>query len=165
MLVLTMFMKEPHKVLKSTLIGIGIVIPVYTLIVLLTIGALTWDETVTITWPLMSLAKSVDIPGGFFERFESLLSVLWVIKNFTAFVPNYFCACRGLEELFRKDYRRFILFGLLPLIYLIAIVPANMNSVLQLGKFLGYAAIFVVFFMPGFLLTIAKVRRKGIETS
>jgi spore germination protein len=162
MFFLPAFMKEPKKAVQAVLIGIGVPILLYTLVVFITIGSLTWDEEITLTWPLMSLAKAIDLPGGFFERFESLFSVLWVIKNYTAFVPNYYFACLGLEELCRKNYRVFM-YGLLPMFYLVAIYPSNLNSVFKLGTYVGYEAIFVVGFTSIYFLIIAKVRRKGIE--
>lgn len=165
MLILPAFMKQPQKAVKSMLVGIGMVIPLYTLIVFITIGSLTLEEEITLIWPFMSLAKVIDLPGGFFERFESLLSVLWVIKNYTTFAPNYFIACCGLEELFRKDSRRLIMFVLLPLIYLIAMFPSSLNDVFKFGTYLGYSGIFIEIWTPVLFLIIAKVRRKGIETT
>lgn len=160
-LVLTAFMTDPRKAVKAVMIGTALVIPLYTLVVFVTIGVLTLDEVTTLTWPLMSLAKEIDLPGGFFDRFEALVSVLWVIANYTSFVPNYYLACEGMGTLFHKNYRLFM-YGLLPLIYLIAVYPENLNSVMKFGTGIGYYDIAVGGLIPLLSLILAKGRGIGI---
>ncbi|MEW9670459.1 GerAB/ArcD/ProY family transporter [Ammoniphilus sp. 3BR4] len=161
MLVLAFFMKEPQKAVKSIMAGIGIVIPLYTLVVILAIGTLTLDEVKTLTWPMMSVAKAIELPGGFFERFEAFFVVLWVMAMYTSFVPFHYAACLGLGQLFKKDHNAFA-FGLLPLIYIIALYPENLNSIFKLGEYIGYVYIFLGAVMPLYFWMIAKIRGKGI---
>lgn len=162
MLLFTAFMKEPNKAVKATLLGIGLIIPVYTLIVVVSFGVLTVDDIQTLTWPMVEVSKSIALPGGFFERFELLLLILWVITIYTTVVCYYYVASLGLGQLFQKDHKKFV-YGLLPVIYIIAMYPDNLNSVFKFGNDLGYAAMGIVGIMPSYFLIIAKIRRKGIE--
>ncbi|MCM3269757.1 GerAB/ArcD/ProY family transporter [Paenibacillus elgii] len=162
MLVLSAFMKKPRDAVKSMLTGISIVIPLYTLTVLISIGTLTVEEVRTLTWPTMSVAKDIELPGGFFERFESLFSVLWVISMYATFVPYYYVASLGLGHLFRRNFRIFI-YLLFPVIYIIAIFPKKLNDVLSFGGFLNNFAMFVIAIMPIYFWIFVKLRRKGHE--
>ena len=56
-----------------------------------------------------------------------------------------------------------ILFGLLPVIYLIAMTPKNINQLFQMGDLIGNSAIFLVGLIPLMLLVISKVRRRKFE--
>ncbi|WP_134699396.1 GerAB/ArcD/ProY family transporter [Ammoniphilus sp. YIM 78166] len=162
MLALVFFMKEPQKAARSIMAGITIVIPFYTLVVILAIGTLTLEEVKTLTWPMMSVAKAIELPGGFFERFEALFVVLWVMAMYTSFVPFHYTACLGLGQFFKKDHHIFAL-GLLPLIYMVALYPENLNSVFKLGEYLGYSYLLLGAVMPLYFWMIAKIRRKGID--
>ncbi|MEW9668333.1 GerAB/ArcD/ProY family transporter [Ammoniphilus sp. 3BR4] len=161
MLVLTFFMKEPQKAVKSIMAGIGIVIPLYTLVVILAIGTLTLEEVKTLTWPMMSVAKAIELPGGFFERFEAFFVVLWVMAMYTSFVPFHYAACLGLGQLFKKDHHVYA-FVILPIIYIVAMYPENLNSIFKLGDYIGYLSIFLGAIMPLYFWIIAKIRRKGM---
>ncbi|WP_079911571.1 endospore germination permease [Paenibacillus sp. 32352] len=160
MLILAAYVKKPEKAVKSALTGISIVIFLYTMVVIISIGTLTVDEVKTVTWPTMSVAKDIDLPGGFFERFESFFSVLWVISMYTAFVPYHYVASLGLGELFQKSYRPFA-YLLLPFIYMIAMYPKDLDAVFRLGDVVAYYSIFTMIVIPLYLWIIAKMRRLG----
>lgn len=160
-LVIAAFMKDPKQASKAVTAGILIVISLYVLAVVITYGVLTFEESETLTWPLMSLAKTIDIPGAFFDRFEALISVMWVMANYTSFVPNYYLTCLGLSSLFNKP-RRFFLFALLPPVYLVAIAPDNLNGVTKLGSWIGYYDVMTGALIPLLCLAAVRVRRIGL---
>lgn len=162
MLILLAFMNEPQKAMKSTLAGMGLVILLYTLVVIVAIGTLTVEEVKTLTWPMMSVAKDIELPGGFFERFESLFSVVWVISMYTTFVLYQYAASLGFSQYFRKKRRTF-LYASLPVVYLVAMFPVDLNSLFKLGNFLGQTALNIAVVIPLCYWLIAKLRRKGIE--
>ncbi|MDR7001881.1 spore germination protein [Neobacillus niacini] len=162
MLLFTAFMKEPQKAVKSTLIGIGMVIPLYVLIVVMCIGTLGVDELKTLTWPMMEEAMSIELTRGVLERFEALFSILWVMTMYTTFVPAYYAASLGLGQLFNINYQKFI-FASLPVVYLIAMYPENLDDVFALGNFIGYSSPFFMVVMPFYFWIIARIRRNGIE--
>lgn len=162
MLILTPFMKQPNQVIKATLIGVAVVIPIYTLIVVMTIGNMTLGEVKTLTWPLMSLAMSFELPGGFFERLESLLVLIFVMYMFSTFFIAQYIASLGLEQLFRIKFSYFI-YGLFPVIYGVAMYPEDLTIAFKLGDYLSYGGMFLAGVMPGLLWLIAKARREGNE--
>jgi spore germination protein len=160
MLIFTAFMCDPDKAMKSALIGVSLVIPLYVLIVVISIGTLTVEGVQTLTFPMMDVVTSIEVPGGLFERFESLFITIWVLAIYTSVVPGYFIASLGLGELFRKDQRYFV-YGLLPVIFFIAMYPPNLNALFTFGEYIGYTGAFISIIVPSYFLIIAKIRRKG----
>lgn len=162
MLILTAFMKEPYRAVKATLTGIGIPIFFYLIMIVMVIGDFTIEEVKTLTWPTMELAKEIEFPGAFFERFESFIIVIWTLAIYTSFVIPYYFVSLGLGQLFKKDIHYFV-YGLLPVIYIIAMYPQDLNSAFKMGDYLGYMGLFIAGLMPLILLIVALVRRKGCE--
>jgi spore germination protein len=161
MLIIPAFMAEPKKAVKAAALGISMVVVLYALIVFVSYGVLSFDEVRSLTWPLMSLAKSIDIPGAFFNRFEILISVMWVIANYTSFVPNFYLGCLGMSSLSNLDYRLFM-FAMLPFIYIVAAASEHMNAVFKLGSSVAYFDLIIGGAIPVLCLIIAMVRRIGI---
>ena len=84
------------------------------------------------TWPTLELMRSFEIPGLIFERFESLLLVIWIMQIFTTFTITYYAAALGMAQLFKKKIHPFI-YGLIPIIYVIAMVPKISMTFLNLA--------------------------------
>ncbi|PAE59500.1 spore gernimation protein, partial [Bacillus licheniformis] len=161
-LIIVPFMRKPEQALKATLMGISFPIVFYMITVIMVIGALAIEGVTSRTWPTIDLMRSFEIPGLIFERFESLLLVIWIMQMFSSFTISYFAAALGLSQLLKKRMEP-ILFSLLPVIYLIAMAPKNINQLFQMGDLIGNSAIYLVGLIPLMLLVISKVRRKKFE--
>ncbi|OIK07652.1 spore gernimation protein [Bacillus sp. MUM 116] len=159
MLFLVAFMREPNKAVKAVIVGITIPLILYIITVIMVIGALTADEVVTRTWPTLDLIRSFEISGLIFERFESLILAIWIMQMFTIYTIAHYGAALGLAQIFKKNIHP-IMVGLVPVIYLISVIPKNLNDVFKLGDDIGNAALLLFGVMPLLLLIIAKwVRR------
>ena len=84
-LILMPFMNQPRKAIHTIMIGIAIPLLFYMITVVMVIGALSIDGVVSRTWPTIDLMRSFEIPGLIFERFESLLLVIWIMQLFCTF--------------------------------------------------------------------------------
>ncbi|MGG4345939.1 spore germination protein [Paenibacillus lautus] len=157
MLLLVAFMKQPDKAVKVVLIGLSIPLLFYVITVVIVIGALSIDGVVTSTWPTLDLMRSFEIPGLIFERFESLLLVIWIMQIFTTFTITYYAAALGLAQLFKKKIHPFI-YGLIPVIYIISMTPKNINDLFKLGDFIGNVALLLFAVLPIILLLVSKLR-------
>ncbi|MCT4621613.1 MAG: spore germination protein [Marinisporobacter sp.] len=162
MLILPAFMKYPNRAMKAVLVGIAIPTFFYFIMIVVVIGVLTVEEVKILTWPTASLAMEIDIPGGFLERFEVIFIFLWVLAIYTTFVATYYFASLGLRQLFKKDNHLFI-YGLLPIIYIVAIIPPNTNVTFQMGDVISYMGVLVGGLIPISLLGVAFIRRIGYE--
>ncbi|MED0677785.1 GerAB/ArcD/ProY family transporter [Aneurinibacillus thermoaerophilus] len=162
MFIVSAFMTEPNKAVKSTITAISTIIVLYISVVVVAIGIFTVEELKTLTWPTMTLAKDIEFPGEFFERFDSFLVIVWIMAIYTTFVPYHYAASLGLGQLFQKNMYYFV-FGVLPAIYIIAMYPKDLNAAFKLGEFVGYLAIFFTMIIPIFLWLVAKARRGNHE--
>lgn len=157
MLLLVAFMKEPSKAVKATLSGIFMALIFYMITVVMVLGALSVDGVVTRTWPTLDLIRSFELIGLIFERFDSLLLVVWMMQMFTIFTMAHYAAALGLAQLFKKSIHPFI-YGVIPIIYLISMTPKNINDVFKLGDMVGTLALFLFGLLPLPLLIVAKWR-------
>ncbi|MCH5586484.1 spore germination protein [Shimazuella sp. AN120528] len=165
MLIITAFMKEPHKAVKTTIIGITIPVIVYLVAIICTIGNLGVEGTNIRTWPTVSLMREFEYPGILFERFETFLLAVWIIQIFTTFVSCYYFAALGLSQLFKKDNSLFI-FSLAPLIYLVTRLPKNINDLFHFATFESSIIIlFVVLILPTLLIIDVFRRKKKVSIS
>jgi len=160
MLILTNFMQDPKKAFKAVFAGISISMISYLLIFVVVIGMLTVEEVQLLTWPVASASMEIEVPGGIIERFEPIFLVLWILTIYTTFVLSYYFAGLGLAQLFRKDINPF-LYGLLPIMYIAAMLPPDLNAVFKMGDLNGYIGIVSGIFIPLILLGIIWIRRIG----
>ncbi|MGG3182380.1 spore germination protein [Priestia megaterium] len=164
MLLILTFMKEPNKAVKAVLVGTAIPLAIYVITIVMVIGAFSVDGVVTRTWPTLDLIRSYELTGLIFERFDSLLLVVWIMQMFTSFNVNHYAASLGLSQLFQKNAHPFM-YAVLPVIYLISMIPRNINDVFKLGDMVGNAALILFGFLPLLLLIISKIRGRKYETS
>ena len=162
MLIIIAFMKQPNKAVKAVLVGIFIPLIFYLITVVMVIGTLSVDGLITLTWPTLDLIRSFEMPGLLFERFESLLLAIWIMKMFTCFSFGYYAASLGLSQLFQKNIHPFM-YGLLPIIYIIAMTPKSINEVFKLGDMMGNFALFLFGLQPLLLLLVLRLKKRKHE--
>lgn len=155
MLLLVAFMKQPNKAVKVVLVGTVIPLVFYVITVMMVIGALSIDGVVARTWPTIDLIRSFEMPGLIFERFESLLLVIWIMQMFATYTVGYYAAALGLAQIFQKKVHPFM-YAILPFIYIVAVIPKNINDLFKLGDMLGNAALFLFGLLPLLLLIVSR---------
>ncbi|MFE4709011.1 spore germination protein [Peribacillus simplex] len=164
LLLLLPFMNQPKKAVKAVIVGVSIPLIFYVITVVMVIGALSIDGVITRTWPTLDLIRSFEVSGLIFERFESLLLVIWVMQMFTTFTIGYYAAALGLAQLSKKNIRPFM-YGLLPLIYIISMTPKNINDLFKLGDMYSNVTLFLFGLLPLLLLIISRVKKKNYEAN
>ena len=157
-----MFMKEKNKVTKVPLLGVGIPFIFYTITVVIVIGSISVDAVVSQTWPVLTFIRSFEITGLLFERFDSLILVIWIMQIFATYVIALFIATLGLNQIFSKSTHAFI-YSLIPLIYLVSMIPKNINEVFKMSDMIGNFALYLFFIMPLVLFIISKVKERKYE--
>jgi spore germination protein len=164
MLLLLPFMNQPKKAVKAMLVGVSIPLIFYVITVVMVVGALSIDGVVMRTWPTLDLIRSFEISGLIFERFESLLLVVWIMQIFATFTITFYAAALGLAQLSKKSIHPFM-YGLLPILYIIAMIPKNINDLFKQGDFVGNIALFLFGLLPLLLLIISRIKGGKYETS
>ncbi|WP_440112988.1 GerAB/ArcD/ProY family transporter [Paenibacillus sp. QZ-Y1] len=161
MLVMTAYMQDPKKSNKAMTWGLMISTMIYLITVVMVVGSLSLDGIKTRTWPTLDLVRSFEIQGLIFERFESLLLVIWIMQIFSTTVITHYCASVGIRDLFRMKKMQVIMYCLLPFIYLTSMMPKTVNETFELGDMLGNASVFLFAILPLVLLLLSLIRKKG----
>lgn len=162
MLVAIAYMKTPKKAVKALLAGTIVPLIIYLTTILMVIGGLSIYGVRTRIWPTLDLLRSFEIQGLIFERFESLLLVIWLMQIFSTFTIAHYVASLGWSQLFKKNIKIF-LFAMLPIIYLIAMLPKNVTEIFKLGDIAGNVSLYLFGGIPLLLLLLSIARKKGVN--
>ncbi|MGO4544728.1 spore germination protein [Paenibacillus sp. 2TAB23] len=157
-LVITAFMSNPNKSVKAVVIGTSIPLVIYMFTVIIVIGGLSLDGVLSRTWPTLDLIRSYEYTGLIFERFESLLLVIWIMQIYSTFTITYYASALGFSQIFHFDVKT-CLYGLLPIVFTLSTLPQNIDVLFTLGDFLGKSAFFLFVPIPLLLLIITKWRK------
>ncbi|MTW87126.1 endospore germination permease [Virgibacillus dakarensis] len=155
----TSLVENPAKVPRSAVIGMSIPILLYIMIFITSIGVFGNSVTSNLIFPTIELAKEVDIPGGFFERFESVFFVIWIMAIFNTTVMAFDVALLALSSIFKNKSKMKQVCILSPIVYAIAMYPEDFLVVSALSGFLSYFAISYTSIVTILLSVIAKVRK------
>lgn len=160
MLVITAFMEEPRKAVKAAIIGMVTPTIIYVLASVVVIGVLTVEETKTLTWPTASLINSIEYPGGFVENFQIFFLIVWILAVYTTYVGAHYMSSLGASYIFKINHSISI-YAFLPVIYIIALLPQNIDAVFKFGDYIGYFGGFISALISPALLVTSIIRRKG----
>lgn len=159
-MVITSFMKNPGKAVTAVAIGIVIPTVVYVISAVILVGVLTIDEVKTLTWPLASFVNAIEYPGGFVENFQVFFLIVWIMSIYTTCVGTHYIASIGMSQVFNKEFSIFV-YALNPVIYIVALLPVNINKAFSMGSLLGNMGLVIEGVLPALLLIIAYIRKKG----
>lgn len=156
--------KQPKKVPKHAVIGMCVPVILYLLIFIVSIAVFGNEVAQNLIFPTVELAKGAEIPGEFFERFESIFFTIWIMAIFNSTSLALDISVIALTSIFKQVPKLKILFILSPLVYLIAMYPQNLIEVSAFGSYLGYTAFGYTLFVAVLLWTVGKLRRvKSID--
>ncbi|SHG88940.1 GerAB/ArcD/ProY family transporter [Ornithinibacillus halophilus] len=130
--------KNPIKVPKKAVLGMATVVLFYLIIFLTCIAVFGNVQTANIRFPFIELAKSVEIPGGFFERLESIFFVIWTMAIFTTTVMAFDIALFALTSIFSKVKKQTFVFILAPVVYFLTTIPNNSYEIGVMDKIVTY---------------------------
>ncbi|ANS76534.1 spore gernimation protein [Paenibacillus yonginensis] len=159
---LVAFMQHPNQAAKAMLGGIAIPICLYLLTVIFVIGGLSIDSIITSTWPTFDLVRSFEITGFFVERLEFPLMVVWLMQMFCNFCSFFFQASLGVSQVFKCSFMPVAL-GMVPLIFLSAMVPKSVQDLFTLGSAIGMMGLILFLLLPVLLSLIWLFRTKGLK--
>ncbi|WP_078379248.1 GerAB/ArcD/ProY family transporter [Sutcliffiella halmapala] len=158
MIILSVFLTDKNKGKKIVLIGVLMPMIFYLITVVIVIGALSVEGVSNLTWPTITLIRSFEFPGIFFERYDSLFLIVWILQIFATTSITLFAASLGLSQIFNKNIKYFM-YALLPIVFIISMLPKDLHQIFSLGDMLGNAAILLFGILPILLLSISYLRR------
>lgn len=153
------YMNEPQKAIKAFSSGLLIVIAIYAFSIILIVGALTAEVGMFSTWSTIDLLRNFELKGFIFERIETLFLIVWVMQIFSAFSSMFYCSSLALSTVIQYKKRPLII-SLLPICYIIAMIPRNINDITALGRIISYIIIFL-FFLFLVICLVYLIRKNG----
>ncbi len=149
---------QPEKAPSAAIIGVSLPLALYVLIYVIVIGVFAPESTAQMIHPTIEVAKEVEVPGQFFERFESIFFTIWIMTLFNTAAMALDLSIMCLKFLWPKIKKIIFISVLSPVTYLVGMLPENQLAMFKLGNFISYAGIGFAVLIPTLLLIIAKVR-------
>lgn len=154
----TMYLNRPKEAPKASLYGLIPIILLYVLIFIFCIGVFGTSVTQQIVYPTVELARQVEVPGEFFERFESIFFTVWIMTIFNTSFMALDVAMLAFYSLFKKGKKIHYICVLCPIVYLVAMFSPDIASFIQYTTVVSIFGLIVGIAMPIVLLLIAKMR-------
>jgi spore germination protein len=152
------FVSQPKKAMPYGLAAISLAQLLMFFVVTTTLLDFGVGEATRLTAPGLSLIQSVELPGRFLERLGSIYLTVWIIIVFPT--PAFFLYLPSLvlADTFKlKDYRPLVLL-LLPVVYVIAILPPNLLTVFKASEHIQWVNLGFIAILPPLLYLIARLR-------
>ncbi|MBB6453360.1 spore germination protein [Salirhabdus euzebyi] len=156
----TILMKKPKSAAKAAVVGVTIPMVVYIVIYLFAIGVFSNIVTQNIVYPTIEMAKEVEIPGQFFERFESIFFTIWIMTIFNTTAMALDVSVYGLTSIFPKLHKKKLVFALAPIIYLISMMPQDFTAITSFSQSTSYVGV-GLFSIPFLIIIVSKI--KGVK--
>jgi len=149
------------RILKKSIIFVTIF---YLIIMILVLAVFSKAQSRILIWPTITMIQSLEISGTFIENWEGIVMAFWILFYFTTFVNTYFFSGEIVKNVFKlKDIKLSSLL-LMPIIYVVALYPANIAQLYTLqfnSSPLLLTAIFLFVILPILILLIGKARERG----
>ena len=152
---------DKNNILKYIIRGLLVVIGIYLIVFVITLSLFGIDQIKRELWPTIAIANEVDLPGYFLENLEGIVLALWVVVVYSTLGPLLFAASRIFLNIFTTKSHDFIVLLLIPIIYVISILPVNVVEVYEkLGKVLNYFIAVSIIGIPAILFIGALVKKR-----
>ncbi|MDP4176819.1 MAG: endospore germination permease [Bacillota bacterium] len=120
------------------------------------------DQTMTYLWPVITMIKTIDIPGTFVERWEGIVMSLWVLFFFGTFSNSYYFASDIIKDSFNLGDIKVSSMILIPFIFILSLIPQNISELYYLSqKIVPFLAAFCFIVFPLIFFIRVKLKRKG----
>lgn len=161
-LILGFFVKDTHNIKKTSIKCIGLISIVYFIFTAITIARFGIEENKNLIWPVVTLFKSVDLPGTLLENVEVVIMSTWLLSIFMTVAIAYFGAVLLLSRILKSKEHNYLSIILLPIIYVISLIPENVAEVYDyMDMFANYLGTAFAVVIPIVLLFISFFRRKS----
>lgn len=159
LLLYTSLVRNPKSAPKRAAYGMSIVPLMYIIIYFMCVGVFGYTATANVNYPIIELAKEIEIPGGFFERFDSIFFVIWIMAIFNTITMGLDAAVFALESIFKLKKMQ-LLYILSPLLFLIGMLPADILAVKRFSEFVSIYGLIIKTLIILVLLFMVKIKKR-----
>lgn len=155
--------EDESRSLKYSVGSMFMVIGIYLVIFFITLSQYGIHQLKREIWPTIAVIKEIDLPGYFLENLDGVVMAVWVLVVYATVGPFFYACGVTIAEIFGFNSHKLFIPFLIPLIYIIALIPDNLvtvNEILgSIGNYLNVAAVVIV----PIIILIAAYVRKGRE--
>ncbi|AUJ25272.1 GerAB/ArcD/ProY family transporter [Virgibacillus dokdonensis] len=155
----TSLVRKPDKAPKKAAYGMTMVPIFYIFIYFMCIGVFGYAGTANVNYPIIEIAKEIEIPGGFFERFDSIFFVIWMMAVFNTVTMAFDSSLYALKSVFNLKKMHYILV-LTPMLFFVAMTPEDVMDVQKFGDFVSIYGLVITTLTAVVLFIIASVKKK-----
>jgi spore germination protein len=153
-------MRNSKKAMKASLWGILISGGLYVLIVIATLSVFGPGEISQLLWPTLELARTTSLPGNILQRLDVVFLAIWVVSVFTTLLSSFKLTIHSIGQFFGlRDHKMFSFF-ILPLVFIIAMLPQNILHMYGIIRLVGKIGLFLTIGYPMFLLIVDSIKKK-----
>ncbi|ETT65290.1 spore germination protein [Paenibacillus sp. FSL R7-277] len=153
------FMEKPGHAVRAGAWAIFLSGAIYVLIVIASVGIFGSEETKLLIYPTLEMARSAAFGEGFLERLDAIFIIIWVISVYTTIYTTYYISAYLLHKLLRFRDQRMASTVLLPVMFILAMLPSNVFESYRWALHLGNAGMMLMFGYPLLLWTVYLLRR------
>lgn len=147
---------------RTASVTFGFVSIFYIIVYLISIGFFGIEETESLLWPFISSVSNIEVPGNFVENWEGIIMVIYMIFNFASFVNAFYVAASIFKSIFNINNIRLSVILVVPLIYIISIIPQNILEVnVFFTYYFPYMYLLNYLILPLSFLLVYRMRRGG----
>lgn len=166
LLIIGFFLKKPKEAFKiqyMTLISIGCIYLFFTLTTIAVFGQM---ETSHLFWPTLTLVKIINLPGSLLENLDAVIMGGWMINIFMSLSINFLVSSIILGEILDCKETNYLPYPLIPIIYVIAIYPSNLDNLYNIMEsiFFNGIQILTVIVIPIILFALVIINKKIKKT-
>lgn len=159
------FVNKPQNIPKAAFVSVIFVAVLNGAICLLTIGSFGPIETSRQLWPVMSIMQTIHLPGSLIQRQDALMVSFWIMTVFLLINGYMFFSTYLIKKMTRLKEQNFLVLPLLPIIYLISLMPDNIVETYGWIRLMTrYVSILFLLPIPLILLIAAKLKGIGEKT-
>ncbi|WP_165442830.1 GerAB/ArcD/ProY family transporter [Senegalia massiliensis] len=161
-LISTAYVKNTNKILKYNILSIIFLGIMYLSTFIVVISEFGRKQTEDLLWPTLLLMKTVDVPGAFLENVDGIIIALWTFISVQILSILLIQSNILLNKSFKLKELDFLSMPLLPLIYLLALVPDNIDEVYYyIDLFSNYIGVVIILIIPLIIFIFVVITKKG----
>ena len=155
------YTEDSKKTLSYSLRGIFFVIGIYLIVFLITLSQYGVDQLKREIWPTIAVIKEVDLPGYFLENLDGIVMAVWVMVIFGTLGPFLYSSGFILSNLFKAKTHEFFILYLLPIIYIIGLLPENIVETNEtLSVMINYFGVASVIVIPTIIFILGYIKKR-----
>lgn len=155
------FVENKEGVFKSCIYAIVEIVIFYVLMFVMVISHFSIKQIQRQNYPVLQLAKKIDLPGYFLENLDGLVMTVWIIIIFATVIPIYFGAGKTISKIFNTKKHKYFIWALVPIVYFVAFAPDNFVTVNKVMLFyFNILALFSIVLIPSLIFAVDSFKKR-----